>query len=173
MSFHFSTKSAERSMFLCQSCKNLGSRCGRNPFQQLATSYSRLPGLRRCSPIAGLSCDLSRLQTGVGLRGPSPDCVVGAGALPIRFLRLSPMSNVQCEVVSTLVTMLNIQATCRSDCDGTSMRVFSCLSVSKQLSAPVRHGALRQAALRFPCHPSVLFDKCVNFLLVAFRCGAA
>jgi len=43
--------------------------CGRSSFQLLATSFERLPGLRRQSRSDDLSGDLSRGRTSGSLRG--------------------------------------------------------------------------------------------------------
>jgi hypothetical protein len=41
------------------------------------------------------------------------------------------------------------------------------------LSSPLWHGVMCQAAMHFPCHPVVLFDRHISFLLVAFSCATS
>jgi hypothetical protein len=62
--------------------------CGRSPFQLLATSFARLPGLPRQSCSGDFSGDLSRVRTSGSLRGRNLDCGVDERAVPSRFVFL-------------------------------------------------------------------------------------
>jgi hypothetical protein len=64
----------------------------RSPFQLLATSFARLPGLSRQSRSSNVSDDLSRAGTSGSLRGPNPYCRVDGRAVPSRSCSSVPVS---------------------------------------------------------------------------------
>jgi hypothetical protein len=130
--------------------QNLKCLCARSPFQLLATSFTRLPGLPRQSRSGDLSGDLSRARTSGSLRVPNPDCRVGGSAVPSRIVFL-------CTRKQT------------GNPTGTNFPISQ--NTQHLLDHMVPYSKLRcNFSDRYP---SVWSDELVDFLLVALSCSSS
>jgi hypothetical protein len=120
------------------------------PFQLLAISFAKFPGLSRQSLSGDLSGDLSQALTSGSLRGPNPDYRVDDRAVPsgLRFLCTRKQTGKP---------------------TGTNFPISQNLHHSLDCMMP--HSKLR---CNFSdCYPSVLSDELVDFLLVALSCSSS